>query len=63
MNSFILRDLMNLIINYPKDKTALENKMASISAFLMQKYINDLSIEQNTKNLIKNNLLEELKKT
>lgn len=54
---------MNLIINYPKDKTILENEVAHIKALLMKKYIDDLNIESKSKILIKKELKKELSKT
>ena len=54
---------MNLIINYPKDKTTLEDNMAYISAILMKKCIDDLNINIDKKKEVEKTLLEELKKS
>lgn len=54
---------MNLVINYPEDKNMLEDGIAYIRALLMQKYIDDLKLERNDKELIKTELKKELKKT
>lgn len=54
---------MNLIINYPKDKSLLEEKNAYIRAILIQKYIDDLKVEDKYKEQIKKELIKELLKT
>lgn len=54
---------MNLVINYPKDKKMLEDKIAYIKATLMQKYIDDLKLEKRDQGLIRKELKKELQKT
>ena len=41
---------MNIKFNYPNDKTKLENGIANIKAFLIQRYIDDLNYDDKTKN-------------
>ncbi|MBO5005788.1 MAG: hypothetical protein J6D03_11385 [Clostridia bacterium] len=54
---------MNITFNYPNDKTKLENGIANIKAFLIQRYIDDLSYDDKTKNTIKESIIKELQKT
>lgn len=51
---------MNVIINYPKDKTTLEDNIAYIKAMLMQKYIDNSKFEENIKISIKKGLIEKI---
>jgi hypothetical protein len=53
---------MNITFNYPKDKTNLENGIAYIKAFLIQKYIDDLNYSNSTKNIIKQTIINQLEK-
>ena len=54
---------MNIKFNYPNDKTKLENGIANIKAFLIQRYIDDLNYDDKTKNTIKESIIKELQKT
>ena len=54
---------MNITFNYPNDKTKLENRIANIKAFLIQRYIDDLNYDNKTKNTIKESIIKELQKT
>lgn len=54
---------MNITFNYPNDKTKIENGIANIKAFLIQRYIDDLNYDNNTKNIIKESIIKELQKT
>lgn len=53
---------MNIKFNYPNDKTKLENGIANIKAFLIQRYIDDLNYDDKTKNTIKESIIKELQK-
>lgn len=53
---------MNIKFNYPNDKTKLENGIANIKAFLIQRYIDDLNYDDKTKNIIKESIIKELQK-
>jgi len=62
MNSLVQGEInyMNIIMNFPKDKNVLEDKVAYIRALLMQKYIDDLLISEEQKYNINKYLIEEL---
>ena len=53
---------MNIKFNYPNDKTKLENGIANIKAFLIQRYVDDLNYDDKTKNTIKESIIKELQK-
>ena len=53
---------MNIKFNYPNDTTKLENGIANIKAFLIQRYIDDLNYDDKTKNTIKESIIKELQK-
>ena len=55
--------MMNLIFHFPKDKTDVEDGVAYIKAFLMQRYIDNLEFDESVKKEIRQCLIEELKKT
>ena len=54
---------MNITFDYPKDKTKLENGVANIKAFLIQRCIDDLNCNNYTKNIVKESIIKELQKT
>lgn len=54
---------MRPIMNYPNDKTCLENNIAYIRAVLMHRYIENLPLNDEEKKYIKKRLVEELQKT
>ena len=54
---------MRLIMNYPNDKTCLENNIAYIRAILIHRYIENLPLNDEEKKYIKKRLVEELQKT
>lgn len=54
---------MNLIFNFPKDKTNVEDGVAYIRAVLMQRYIDNLNVSENKKDRVKICLIEKLKST
>ncbi len=51
---------MTLKINYPEDKEQFEDKVAYLKALLIQEKINQLEVDQTTKNTIKNEIIKKL---
>ena len=53
---------MNLILNFPKDETALQEGVAIFKAILISKSIDNLEVEDNKKQKIKEKLIKELER-
>jgi len=53
---------MNLIMNISEDKNVLEKNIAYIKAYLIQKHIDDLQIENQYKFIIKEEIIKILNK-
>lgn len=51
---------MNLILNFPKDKNALEDGVANFKAILISRSIDNLKINDNEKHKIKENIMKKL---
>lgn len=53
---------MNITFKFIKDKTNVEEGIAYIRAVLMQRYIENLNVDEVNKSKIKENLIKELQK-
>lgn len=53
---------MNLILNFPKDKTALQEGVAIFKAILISRSIDNLNLESEDKQKIKEKLIKELER-
>ena len=53
---------MNLILNFPKDETALQEGVAIFKAILISRSIDNLNLESEDKQKIKEKLIKELER-
>ena len=53
---------MNLILNFPKDETALQEGVAIFKAILISRSIDNLEVEDNKKQKIKEKLIKKLER-
>ena len=54
---------MNLILNFPKDETVLQEGVAIFKAILISRSIDNLNLESNDKQKIKEKIIKELERT